>query len=62
MGTAFMLQMFFQARVPLLSAGIEQEGVLLISQHLVVVFVYCSVILQKGPPVSFVKYAAFLGL
>ena len=62
MGTAFMLQMFFQVRVTLLSAGTEQEGVLLIAQHLVVVFVYCSVILQKGPPVSFVKYAAFLGL
>ena len=60
MGAAFTLQMFIP--VPLVSAGTEQEGVLLICQCLVVAFVYCSVILQKGPPGSFVKYAAFLGL
>lgn len=60
MGATLTLQMFIP--VPLPSAGTEQEGVLLISQCLVVAFVYCSVILQKGPPVSFVKYAAFLGL
>lgn len=60
MGAAFTLQMFIP--VLLLSAGTEQEGVLLISQCLVVTFVYCSVILHKGPPGSFVKYAAFLGL
>lgn len=60
MGAAFTLQMFIP--VPLLSVGTEQAGVLLIAQCLVVAFVYCNVILQKGPPVSFVKYAAFLGL
>lgn len=60
MGAAFTLQMFIP--VPLLSAGTEQEGALLISQCLVVTFVYCNVILHKRPPGSFVKYAAFLGL
>lgn len=62
MGAAFILQMFSLVRVPLLSARTEREGVLLLAQCLLVVFVYCSVILQEGPPVSFVKYAAFLRL
>lgn len=60
MGAAFTLQMFIP--VPLLSAGTEQEGALLISQCLVVTSVYCNDTLHKGPPGSFVKYAAFLGL
>lgn len=55
MGITFTLQMFIPALVLI-------AGMLLISQYSMVVFVYYSVILQKGLPISFIKCAAFLGL
>lgn len=52
MGTVSALQMF--TPVWLLTVEIEQEGVMLISQHFVVTLIHCRI--------SFIKYAALLWL